>query len=92
MKVTSMMTYDPDKKVYRTWSFFSSGHVSESEGRWDQKSRTMRSTGRNPVNGSTFIITATFPTDGVETWGIIEKDRDGKIVGETTGKSVPRKK
>jgi hypothetical protein len=92
MKVTSLMTYDPRKKVYRTWTFFSTGATTESEGRWDEKSRTMTSTSRNAENGGTAIITATFAADGSERWSIVEKDRGGNVVAETTGKNTPRKK
>ena len=92
MKVTTLMTYDPQKKVYRSWMFFSTGAVSESEGRWDEKSRTMTSTSRDAESGGTATIKATFAEDGTESWSILEKDRDGKVVSETTGKNTPRKK
>jgi hypothetical protein len=92
MHATTLMTYDPGKKVYRSWMFFSSGAVSESEGKWDEKSRTMTSTSRDADSGGTMTIHATFPEDGVENWRIVEKDREGKVVGETSGKNVRRKK
>ena len=91
MKVSTLMTYDRRRKAYRSWMFFSSGAVTESEGRWDEKSRTMTSTSRDAESGGTTTITATFAADGSERWSFIEKDRDGKIVGETTGKNTPRK-
>jgi hypothetical protein len=92
MKVTTLMTYDTRRRVYRSWMFFSSGAVTESDGRWDEKSRTMTSTSRDAESGGTGTITATFAADGTERWRIIEKDRDGKVVSEATGKNTPRKK
>jgi hypothetical protein len=92
MKVTTLMTYDPRKKVYRSWMFFSNGFASESEGTWDAKSSTLTSTSRDAETGTTTTIKATFPKDGTETWSIVVKDRDGKVVGETIGKNTRRKK
>jgi len=92
LKATSLMTYDPRKRVYRTWMFFSTGTVTETEGQWDEKSRTMMSKGRDAESGVTTAVTATFAADGSERWSIIEKDRYGKVVGETVGKNTPRKK
>lgn len=91
-KVTTMMTYDPERKVYRSWMFFSSGVVRECVGRWDEKTRTMTSLSRDGERGATMTITATFGDDGAETWTIVEKDRDAKILAEISGKSTPHKK
>jgi hypothetical protein len=38
MKYTTLMTYDPGEKVYRTWFFLSTGFVSESVGTWEERS------------------------------------------------------
>jgi hypothetical protein len=92
MQVTTLMTYDPRKKVYRNWAFFSTGFVSESEGTWDEKSRTMTSTSRDAESGTATTIKATFAEDGTETWSIVTRDREGKAVNETTGKNTRRKK
>jgi hypothetical protein len=92
MKVTTLMTYDPRKKVYRSWMFFSTGFVSESEGQWEEKSRTMTSTSRDADSGRATTIKAIFAEDGTESWSIIEMDREGKVVNETTGKNMRRKK
>jgi hypothetical protein len=86
-----LMTYDPQKKAYRSWMYFSSGAVRESEGHWDEDSRTMTSISCDAESGATMTITATFAEDGVESWSIIERDRDGNVLGETTGKNTPRK-
>jgi hypothetical protein len=92
IKVTTLMTYDPRKGAYRSWQFFSTGVVREFEGRWDEKTRTMTSMSRDTESGTKATINATFAADGTETWRIIESNRDGKVVSETTGKNTPRKK
>ena len=92
VQIHSLMTYDPRKKAYRTWMFFSTGHMSESEGTWDEKTRTLTSKSRDADSGTTTTTKATFAEDGAETWSIITKDRDGKVVNETTGKNTRQKK
>jgi hypothetical protein len=92
MRVKALMTYDSRKKVYRTWTFFSSGATIESEGRWDEKSQTTTSTSANAESGVATTTVASFGVDGTESWSIVEKDRTGKIVSETTGKNTPRRR
>ena len=92
LQATTLMTYDPRKKVYRSWMFFSTGFVSESEGKWDEKTRTLTSTSRDAESGTTTTTKATFAEDGTESWSIVSKDREGKVVNETTGKNTRRKK
>jgi hypothetical protein len=92
MQVTTLMTYDPRKKVYRSWMFFSTGSVSESEGQWDEKARTMTSTSRDAESGRTTTIKAVFTEDGSESWSFVERDREGKVVSETAGKNARQKK
>jgi hypothetical protein len=89
---SAIMTYDVRKKVYRSWTFVSNGFTNEAEGAWDAKTRTMTWTTRDPESGLTRITTATFPEDGIEKWTIVGKDREGKVVFETTGKNTRRKK
>jgi hypothetical protein len=89
---TTFMTYDPRKRVYRSWMFNSTGSASESEGTWDEKSRTMTSTMRNAEEGTTTTVKATFAAEGTETWSFTTRDRDGKVVRELAGKNTPRKK
>ena len=40
-EITSLMTYDRERDVYRTWSFMSNGMASEAESTWDPATRTM---------------------------------------------------
>lgn len=87
---STMMTYDPAAKVYRSWMFFSGGSVFESEGEWNPKTRTFTWTGgvgRDPMKTTT---TATFQNDGSERWSMVVKDKDGKVVNEATGTNTRR--
>jgi len=89
---SSIRTFDPRKKAYRTWSFDSAGNTEESQGAWNIKTRTLRWTVRQNSDGGTTIITSTFPEDGRETWSIVMKDGDGKIMADVSGTGARRKK
>jgi hypothetical protein len=89
---TTIMTYDVRQKTYRSWNFLSNGFTSETKGTWSEKNRTMTWTGRDAESGATGETVATFAQEGVESWRIVEKDRDGKVVAETTGMNTRRKK
>jgi hypothetical protein len=91
-KYTSLMTYDPAKKVYRSWIFLSDGNAGESEGTWDANGRVMTSVGRKDANGVFSTTTADFSETGVEKWKIVVRDRTGKVVSEMSGKNTRRKK
>lgn len=91
MQIRTLMTYDPRKKVYRSWSFLSNGVVTQSEGTWDARSRTLTSTSRDPESGATTTTEATFTDNDTEQWSMVAKDREGKVVNETTGTNTRRK-
>jgi Protein of unknown function (DUF1579) len=91
LKLTTLMTYDPRKKVYRSWTFGSDGFTSDSEGTWDEKARTMMWTSRGGADGATTATKAAFAGDGTESWSIVTKDREGKVVHEMSGKNTRRK-
>lgn len=92
MKVTTLMTYDQAKKAYRSWMFYSTGTVSESEGSWAAKTRTMTTTSRDADNNWNTTIKATFPDPATEVWQILVKDGAGKVIVEVNGKNTRRKK
>ena len=79
------MTYDPARKVYRSWTFLSDGSAGEIEGRWDAKARVMTSVGRKDANGGFSTTTADFSTVGVEKWRIVYSDKNGKVTSELAG-------
>jgi len=88
---SSIRTYDPRKKTYRTWSFDSAGETEESLGAWDPKARTLTWKVRENNSGGTTIITSTFPEDGKESWSILAKDGDGEVLADVSGKGTRRK-
>jgi hypothetical protein len=83
----TLMTYDPRQRTYRSWIFYSNGASGESQGAWNAQTRTMTWTMRDAESGGTVVTTATFAEGGDETWSIVEKDRDGKVRSEITGKT-----
>jgi hypothetical protein len=88
---STVMTYDPRQRAYRSWSFISTGFALENRGTWDAKARTMTWTGQDTQSGRTMITRATFADGGTETWSIVEKDKDGQVVSESTGRNTRRK-
>lgn len=91
MTGTTLMTFDPGRKAYRNWAFYSSGAAVESVGTWDEAAKTMTWTHRDPESGRTSVTKAAFAEEGVENWSIVEKDRAGAVVGEFIGKNTRRK-
>jgi len=89
-KVTTLMTYDPEKKVYRGWSFLSNGSTSEWSGKWDEKTHTMTSTSQQ--NGTTTTTTAKFRDNGIEEWLSITTNQNNEVVGRFGGTNTRRKK
>jgi hypothetical protein len=88
LKVTTLMTYDTNKKAYRLWSFMSNGQVGEAEARWDPKTRTMIEIYHDgPITTTT---TSTFPKDGVEKWKMVVTDPSQKVLNVLTGTNTRR--
>ena len=90
LKITTLMTYDPTKKAFRSWSFMSDGAMSESEAAWDANTRTMTTIYRGP--DITTTTTADFSKDGIEKWSIVVVDKDKKVVNETSGINTRKRK
>ncbi len=89
IKVTTLMTYDTERKMYRMWSFLSSGSTSEAAGKWDEKTRTMTSTSRQ--DGTTTTTTAKFSDNGIEEWLFITTNQNNEVVGRFGGTNTRRK-
>lgn len=92
VKYSSLMTYDPAKKVYRTWIFLSDGQTGDSEGTWSAKDRVMTSIGRKDETGGFSTTTADFSETGVEKWRIVFKDGRGQVVSEMSGRNTRQQK
>lgn len=89
LRMSTMMSYDPDQQRYRFWRFVSNGNVSESSGTWDAKTKTMTSVGTD--HDLTATTTASFAKDGVEDWKIVVKDASGNEVATITGTNTRKK-
>jgi hypothetical protein len=89
LKGTTLMTYDPERKTYRMWSFFSDGSTSEATGKWDATNRTMTST--RSQGGNTTTTTAKFTGDGIEKWSFVTRNQNNHVVGEFSGTNTRRK-
>ena len=91
VKVTTLMTFDTAKKVYRSWTFMSDGSSFESEGTWKETSRELASASRKDSTSGGFTSTSVFAEDGVENWKLEFKDDKGKVVNEITGKNTRKR-
>jgi Protein of unknown function (DUF1579) len=91
---SSIFTYDAAKKCYRGWWFSSTGHTSESTGKWDGDSKTMT---WNSVGEAAFTTTVRyhFVDDDHTEWDVTVKDPTGKLLYRlegTSGRVKERKK
>ncbi len=86
----TVMTFDPERGVYRHWSFLASGSVIENEGTWDPATRTFTWGHRVPDTAETVITTAAFVEEGMQDWSIVKTDARGKVVREVAGRSIRR--
>jgi uncharacterized protein YjiK len=90
IKITTLMTYDRERKMYRMWSFLSNGSTSEASGKWDEKTRTMISTSRQ--DGTTTTTTAKLGYNGIEEWLFVTENQNDEVVGRFGGTNTRRKK
>ena len=88
---SSIMTYDPGKKSYRSWHFVSNGSTSEGAGKYDEKTKIMTWTVRD-ANGLRTTTHSSFDKDGNESWTITVADGDGKVVSDMKGRNTKRRK
>lgn len=83
--ILSLTTYDVRRKYYRTWSFHSQGHTSESTGKWDAKTRTFTMSTEQD-NGFTGTAEARAVDNDTYEVSWVTKDSDGKAVFQAKGK------
>jgi hypothetical protein len=86
----TLMTYDVEKHVYRSWSFLATGSVIENEGVWDDATQTLTWGHRLPGTEETVITKASFVDEATQTWSIVKTDAHGKVVREVVGRSNRR--
>jgi hypothetical protein len=89
---STVMTYDPNAKLYRSWTFQSNGEVVESTGPWDAAKRTMTWTSKPTSSGDVVLTEARFAADGSEQWKVTVQDASGTQIFESTGSNTPPKK
>jgi hypothetical protein len=90
--VKTLMTFDPERKIFRAVAFFGNGIINESKGTWDEKTRTMEWTSKDADSGRSSVTRSAFADDGTENWTFVEKDAGGKVVGTIEGKNTLKKK
>ncbi len=90
VKVTTLMTFDTARKVYRSWTFMSDGSSFESEGTWKEATRELSSSSRKDSSTGGFTSKSVFVEDGVENWNMEFKDDKGKVVSQIAGKNTRR--
>lgn len=86
----TLMTYDVERKVYRSWAFLATGSVIENEGLWDSASKTFTWGHRIIDTSETVITKASFPDDATQTWSVVKTDEQNKVVREVAGRSIRR--
>lgn len=88
IKITTLMTYDADKKIFRTWTFVSDGQAKESEGKWDPATQTMTSVDLPGAKHQVVTTTVNFSEAGIQKWKMVIADQSGKILSQMVGKNV----
>lgn len=86
----TLMTFDTEARIYRSWGFLATGTVIENEGIWDEATQTF-TWGHRVIDTSETVTTkASFPSENSQAWYIVKTDENHKIVREVTGRSVRR--
>ena len=86
----TLMTFDTEGKVYRSWAFLATGTVIENEGVWDAITKTFTWGHRLPATSETVITKASFTDDNVQAWSIVKTDEHDKVIREVAGRSIRR--
>ena len=86
----TLMTFDTDRRVYRSWAFLATGSVIENEGVWDPITKTLTWGHRVPETSETVITKASFVVEATQSWSIVKTDEHGKVVREVVGRSIRR--
>jgi hypothetical protein len=87
----NLMTYDAAKHTYRAWQFLPNGTATEAVGVWNAETQTFTWTARDANTGSTTVTKASFAKEGVESWSIVTKNRDGQDIMTVSGTNTRKK-
>jgi hypothetical protein len=86
----TLMTFDTERKIYRSWAFLATGSVIENEGVWDAITKTFTWGHRLADTSETVITKASFVEKGTQAWSIVKTDAHDKVIREVAGRSVRR--
>ena len=84
----TLMTYDRNRNVYRSWAFLATGTMIENEGSWDATTKTMTWGHRVPGTTEMIFTRVAFPDGGTQEWSIVKTDVEGNVLKELAGRSV----
>ncbi|MEP6673216.1 MAG: hypothetical protein ABJF10_28965 [Chthoniobacter sp.] len=84
----TIMTFDTERKVYRSWAFLATGSVIENEGVWDAITKTFTWGHRVPESAGTVITKTSFAADATQSWSIVKTDEHDKVIREVAGRSI----
>ncbi len=87
-EILSLMQFDGEAGVYRTWLFFSYGMVTQSTGTWDAETLTMTET--TPYGDIIQTTKRCFAADCHEEWTQANTDQSGRIISEMRGRNTRR--
>jgi hypothetical protein len=83
----TLMTFDSERRAYRSWSFLATGSVIENEGVWDAITKTFTWGHRLSETAETVVTKATFLDEATQSWSIVKTDGHGKVTREVSGRS-----
>ncbi|HSI11195.1 MAG TPA: hypothetical protein VK961_04090 [Chthoniobacter sp.] len=86
----TLMTYDVERKAYRSWAFLATGSVIENEGSWDAATNTFVWAHRITGTSETVVTKASFPNETTQAWSIVKTDEQNKVIREVAGQSSRR--
>jgi hypothetical protein len=69
-ELMTIMTYDVERKVYKSWHFVSDGGTMASESSWDATKKIMKTSARSDADGGRIDTTADFSEADKEKWRI----------------------
>jgi len=85
MQHLSLFTWDPQKKVYRTWMFSPGTLPMESTAAWDAASGTFSSTSKPDARGMVTISESRFINGNVIRWTVESRGKDAKVLFSLKG-------
>lgn len=83
---SALLTYDEQRKCYRSWWFSSTGQTCESTGQWDAETETM--TWTSVEDAMTSTTRHRFLDDNNAEWSVSIKDPRGKVFFRIEGSSI----